>query len=494
MWGINVRMLTGIYAASISNRDYYVDSNPEYPPHPARVNRALVDSLHRGGNRPDEREALLFIEKFGAPSIYASEASCCRAVFYVANDGPTSDPPEDGGLWDREEVVGKNFKHINPLNRGKTPRPFPYAIPKDPNFQMIYPGEIGMHRKALDRLLGRLDHLGQKTSGAIFSIVTGDAIRQPTYVPGKGEFDLRVPYEGSLARLEELYAAQQGSRAYLIPKESRTISYMKVDGPLPVPSNWNWLGFGPVCITPKFPLERSLLLTRCIRDILMKHCQEIMGNVPTFISGHAEDGGMDTAKMHLAIVPCANVGFEHSDGHILGVGFLSPAAADPDAKEIAEQVIASVIGSGKEFETELGKIKLGFEEKTPEALQKRRWSKPSRRFCSVTPIALNRWPKRGPAGPTVRDIVFSQVAAAGLPIPTKLLIQYDAKEPGGKPLMGVPPCMSFGLTCDTKVPKPGDKRVPLWHIVVEFDRYVCGPVLIGKGLFHGQGLLLPWTK
>lgn len=85
MFGLEITFLTGRYVATAYNDR----SGAEWPPHPARLYSALV-AAHFGelDPDPDGREALLWLERQGAPEIVAPDASArdVVTVFVPVND------------------------------------------------------------------------------------------------------------------------------------------------------------------------------------------------------------------------------------------------------------------------------------------------------------------------------------------------------------------------------------------------------------------------
>ncbi len=106
------------------------------------------------------------------------------------------------------------------------------------------------------------------------------------------------------------------------------------------------------------------------------------------------------------------------------------------------------------------------------------WNRLSRAWRSVTPILLDRFPKKN--GPSVEEILRASCVRIGLPEPIKV-----AHGPYSK-VEGVPPVPSFRLQ------RAGEER-PRWgvHATVVFDAPVRGPILLGAGRFFGLGLMRP---
>jgi CRISPR-associated protein Csb2 len=106
------------------------------------------------------------------------------------------------------------------------------------------------------------------------------------------------------------------------------------------------------------------------------------------------------------------------------------------------------------------------------------WTSPARRWSSVTPILLDRFPKK--KGPTVEEILAAACRRIGLPEP--VAIEHG---PYSK-VQGVAPVPAFRLQ------RKADEK-PRWgvHATLEFPGEVVGPVLLGAGRYFGLGLMRP---
>ena len=117
-----------------------------------------------------------------------------------------------------------------------------------------------------------------------------------------------------------------------------------------------------------------------------------------------------------------------------------------------------------------------------QALRPATWTRPARRWKTVTPILLDRFPKK--KGPTVEDILAYGCQHVGLPAPTKIEHSPYCQLPG------VPPVPAFRLR------RKPDER-PRWgvHATLEFQVPVRGPLLLGAGRYFGLGMMRPeWEQ
>ena len=141
-------------------------------------------------------------------------------------------------------------------------------------------------------------------------------------------------------------------------------------------------------------LESTAQLVTALRGAILKACSP----VPEWISGH-EESGAPLQRPHLAIVPLAYVGHPHADGHVLGLGCVFPRDVPPRERGRAlQQLLFTASGEPRQVDLTPGRLgtwTLCREERVapPLALQAETWTRPSRVWASVTPVALDRHPK-----------------------------------------------------------------------------------------------------
>ena len=249
-------------------------------------------------------------------------------------------------------------------------------------------------------------------------------------------------------------------------------------------------------------LRAFALVARRLRDALMSHYGE---GVPEWLSGHQADGSA-TQKPHLAAVPLADVGFQHSEGRLLGFALVLPRELEGERARARhvwleggnpglewrrfENAMASVkclrLGKDGVWEVQLSQTQ------TPgrRSLQPARYLRASRRWASVTPVVLDRFPKAKTAAGLEEEtceILAAACVNAGLPEPLRVRPSKHAAvkgAPASYPSGNAPEWMGWRL------PGALGKRL-LTHVVLEFAEPVAGPVLIGAGRFAGLGLCLP---
>jgi len=341
-------------------------------------------------------------------------------------------------------------------------------------------------------------------SSSLVHCVIAERLIRPTLVPHKtGEHVLRVVGPGQLEQLEEAYKRHQAIDPRVLP--ARPQRYGEPVGqddsrrPRSIFSD-EWIVFERV--DGQRPLaSRGVDLAISLRRALIEtHGKE---NLPAALSGHDAKGNQ-TSEPHLAFVPLPWVGHEHADGSVQGLALVVPRAITSDERMTLMRLL------GK-WESERGDkdddyaIELGTPSDLGRPIQIRirrvevpdkatlnpvRWCKPSQRFVTATPIALDRHP--GNLRSNVERTAHRAAAEAessiadaceriGLPRPSSVSISLAPLLSGAQHVRLFAPWP----------PQPGRARRARVHAEIEFSEEVRGPVLIGAGRYFGLGLCLP---
>ena len=229
--------------------------------------------------------------------------------------------------------------------------------------------------------------------------------------------------------------------------------------------------------------------------------------VAEMLSGHQSNGNA-AERPHLAIVPLPVVGSEYADGAVLGVALVLPR----DCPEAERRTVLKALG---EFEKQSGELdktetptltillgdaselelqRLAWGEPPPRsALRVARWTRPSRHWASVTPVALDRNPgDLHDPDPTRRQTAFVEATKSVREAVLRVMPE------GGASLVEVDvvrSCVVPGTAKPRSFPRfpidtPRPQRV-LVHVRLVFSELVRGPLLLGAGRYQGLGLCLP---
>jgi len=459
MLAIEVEFLMGrAVAARWEGRD-----RAEWPPHPQRLFSALVATHFDLDLGPKSEAALRWLETLPAPELRADPDPSYRTthIHWVPINDETV----------KVEKGKVDFRHVLE-RRDRKERFFPAAVPNDSVVVYQWPSAPGVeeHREALSRLVEGLSYLGHSSSPVRACL--REAPVEPTLVPDEtGEFSLRIPGPGRFDRLSQVHALRLEDES-LQPPLGRTQAYgLRSDIPHSV--------FSPEALVisfdggPRLSLGSTLPLMQHLRSAVLARLGD---SAPEILTGHAEDGNA-SADPHLAFVPLAFVRSRHADGSLKGAALVLPRAADSSARR---RLRSAVLNPWELHLGPLGSITVQLVEERDPALQSLRfaaYSRPSCQWVSVTPVVLDRHPKKGKL--TTEQIIADSCVRAGLPRPIEVRVGHVSV------LAGAPPVREFhGESKQTA------NRLRC-HALLQFERPVRGPVLLGAGRFLGLGVFLP---
>ena len=548
---ISIEFITGrCVAASVSDRD-----KPEWPPHPGRVFMALSAACFEMGEIAHEVTALQWLEGLAAPDIYASD-SCERSPvkFYV----PVND----------KMTVNKSVLQSTPgLTRSKQERSYPTTIPFNSVVTYSWHDAAGSesHIKPLADICANVIRVGHSSSlvrawAALNQSYSEDEkSRRFRWQPAtrNSEIRVRISGEGELDRLRVACNAHQieqfGELQFEIesttgkPQKVAKERFQSVFGipyknglrsPEPTPATLGlWQGYcrndesestesvlsgehfdSELLVLskmegPNIGIQDALALTTRLRETAMSHCP--VNPPPAWLGGHDSITGKPTALPHVAFLALPFAGYEHADGHIMGL-----AIALPNSKLVPPEVRGELLGplffdqqgEPKDIDLKLGRLgtwTLRLEERPepPRSLRIDTWTRPSHAWASVTPVVLDRFPKssaiedRKGWEAEVRSILSESCSHAGLPKPIEIDIGTTAWHTGVPRAYAKSRRLRTGTDSNEQVRlgdgfptmpgRSGKPSRPQVHVFLRFEKQIRGPILIGAGRFLGYGLCKP---
>lgn len=552
MLAIEVELLTGRYAAtSHDDRD-----RAEWPPHPARFFSALVAALHdHDPVDADEREALLWLERQPPPALdvdlSVTETIGRRDVvdaFVPVNDislvGDIEAPLRaarsqvESLSMATERAAGadelkkarkaldaeeKRFAtqlralhHIDlepslkdiasavalmPDRRTRQVRTFPVVVPARNTFAFIWQEDPPVPlRSRLDQLCARVTRLGHSSSLVRCTLITRSV--EPTLSPAlDGDHVMRVVSSGQLERLEVSFRRHRGVESRVLPARPQPYGRPQhhLDSAPMARSVFSsdWIIFERVAGAR--PLSsRGADLARALRGALLE--QHGSETLPDALAGHAADG-RPTSVPHIAFVALPFVGHEHSDASIQGCAILLPRELESNAREMLLRLVARweisraltdgvmVLAGGSLPAVHVRRVDVPGKS----SLRPTTWCRPSRRFVTVTPIALDRHPgnlRSNLERTAHRASVEAQRIIADA-CERIVRLRPTAIEISETPMLqGTQPAHAF-LPWPARAGRPARVRV---HAKIEFSELVRGPVLLGAGRYFGLGLCLPLAE
>ncbi|HUQ93838.1 MAG TPA: type I-U CRISPR-associated protein Csb2 [Bryobacteraceae bacterium] len=446
---IEVEYLLGrVYAAA--SRD---GAEPEWPPSPARLFSALVAAYHDSNGIEPEHEALLWLEQQPPPRIAAKQAGRPDAVVTFV---PTNYSGKSGST--------------HPEQRGKQARSFPAQAPESPVVYFVWPDNEApiQHVEALSQLTTRVASLGRACSLVRVRLLDAEEalLFQPNYVPDEdGQEVFTVAGTGRLEELERTYEAARR------PSQGALTRYRNTEH-TERPRQPRQGHFGEMVVLRRiggigFPVEAAPMLTKRLRDAFLSRAGEGKP-LSGMLSGH--DGDKPVSGPHVAFAALPNAGYDHSDGRLMGVAVILPVSIGGTDRRTALRACSSIesINLGEqlgEWQVEIANFDV-----MQTTLKTDTWMRANRHWQTVTPILLDRYPKKHLSAD---ELLMTACLRAGLPAPVRCTYGKYSE------LKGVPPVSAFA---------PSRWAV---HATFEFEAPVRGPVLVGAGRFFGMGLMKP---
>ncbi|MCY3849252.1 MAG: type I-U CRISPR-associated protein Csb2 [Acidimicrobiaceae bacterium] len=352
--------------------------------------------------------------------------------------------------------------------------------------------------EVLDALLGRVARLGHSSSLVSCRLI--DDAPPATHTPGDGPSMLRWVRPGQLDALEEEHARHQANRPRSLPFHAVRYreAHVAESGPgeLVRPTTaGDWIVFELEQSHRRLPMTRSVELARVLRESLLSHVSD---PIPEGVSGHRSDG-RPTESPHILFLGLPNVGYEHSDGRIMGLAVSLPDGLDDMARNATLRGIGAWEHKrgGKPLQLRMGpKGEVVMRRRQPpfvlKALDPAVWARCSRWWVSATPVALPAHPgdlRRG--SPAVRAKAWARAAESvakscehvGLPRPADVRVSFVSE------LVGTRPSHDFPVFKQGRGGGGVIRR--LVHVSVEFDEEIAGPLVLGSGRFLGLGLMRP---
>ena len=525
----------------------------EWPPHPARVFMALVAAHYESKPLPEdgpaaelawgrERAALEWLESQGAPDMSWPEASTRNVVkvYVPVND---AEVPRNPAAVKSSEL--RAALSVMPDQRSRQERTFPAVhVENNEAGQFVYiswpKADPSVElQESLTDLARKVARIGHSSSLVQVWVAPSESLIPPTHTPTakatktRRGVQLRIPAKGFLAELDQRFnsgeidaffdlsdaiAGQTGKAKEQAKANfqerfgnawSKSVSAPVRQRPAPglsaqytpvneteIPTVQSCFDTEMLVLTkqegPNLGLEATLALTTALRGFLLTDCE----GKPEWFTGHSASG-VPATQGHIALLPLAYVGAEHADGHIMGLAVAFPRkVSETERADCLRGVLFDSSGEDRVVDLKLGKLgtwTLKREERAipPRALRSSTWNEPSSVWASVTPVVLDRHPKRDQRTEFSlwRDEVAASIAQScerqGLPKPELVDIDktsWHRGAPRAKPGPGGMPWLPG---------KDGVAPRQQIHVVIQFPCEVQGPILLGAGRYRGYGLCKP---
>ncbi|TWT74823.1 type I-G CRISPR-associated protein Csb2 [Allorhodopirellula solitaria] len=513
---IEVDYLTGRAVAS----DRQSRTQAEWPPHPQRLFSAMVAAMYECDLGDEARDALLWLEQLQPPELLLSEYAerACLETYVPVNDNNSQI------VLNRKKRTLKFMSSIDSgiaLGRDRKERFFPTIIPFDPIVQFVWKdvaeADLEQHQEALQTLCESVAYLGHSSSLVRVSLADKKAalpqwrLRRKSDPKGMAGATLRGVATG---RLQQLDAAFQLSEKTVRRREASDAPwhrYVKTCEGLPTTEKRinafgdqrNWFVFKRTSGKP-LPLQACLALTQSVRKAV---CSLGDDDAPAILIGHESDSS-PLQRNHVAFLPLANTGYQHSRGEIHGFAIVLPAATSPQER----QQIAIRLGdllkvwmnhNGERTEADLSfdwSVSIASPADSLQSLRPSRYTGTSKFWATTTPMVFGHFLRKLDE-PRTAKIVGRACQAIGLPLPKYVHVSPVSMVQGVPPSFRFPSLSSEGKPVWVRyrngkftLPKrlPGGQAVRMrYHVAVEFEEPVEGPVILGAGRHYGMGLCVP---
>ena len=545
MWAIGVKYLRGVCVATDSGQ--WADA--EWPPHSSRLFMALAATyfetrIDEGATSNEERRALEWLEKQAPPRVFASDAST-RVEHASRREEPVTVyvPVNDSTRADQ----------LFADQRSRQPRHFPTSIPDNDEVYFVWdialPDDL---QNGLERLAENVSRIGHSSSlvqawlevdlseQRLGEFREGREEWRPAKDNAGAERHFRVVANASgmlqlcednynLDNIETFVELEQSIRSAkgkekkelkeqleaqfldgmprtVGPPNPLSVAYARVDSSkrsFPTSVFDDDMMILSIAEGPSVSIESTLQIAGAMRKRI--HDAFPDRKSPAWLSGHEADG-RPTEKPHLAILPLPFVGRRHADGHLLGVALAFPRDISVRERGTALRNVFEQIVEGDEsirairldlknyrrLRNETAQLQLVREDRLtpPINLRASTWTRACSVWETVTPIALDRFPKndrnkqRAEWREEVAGIISQSCVNIGLPEPWAVHVHHNAF------LEGVPKALPKAGGFPLMPTNDKGTRFQM-HARIEFAEPVVGPVSIGAGRFVGYGFCRP---
>lgn len=477
-----------------------VEGGSEWPPAPGRLFQALVAGAAQGRRLPDEKRAALeWLESLPPPIVGAPLARLgSRVVLFVPNnDADSLSDPTDVSSIRTKKVVHPRIPDSGPLL-------YAWPVEADPQSHAL-------------RIAAAADDVYQLGRGvdmawAVGEILSDDDLSErldrfagEVHAPATGKDGvLACPARGTLKSLVARHAAP---RLTVEGQGKRGKTYF-TNAPKPF---FVGVAYLPQVKRLLFELRRSdapeqaapgrpsqvVELIEWIRDAAVRRLKEAMPNEEAAIVcglvGRKPDGtDASPTSQRVRMIPLLSIGFDHADRGVRRVLVEIPSGAKLRAEDVAWAFTGLDV-----VDPATGEIRTVLTPSEDKDMLRRHYLPRSRRWRSVTPVALPEAARRRRIEPTRRRdeakggtervaeeaiakrAVIVALRHAGVSARTRSIrVQRE-------------PFEARGQRVEAFERKPRFPKERLWHVEIDFDRGVAGPLVLGDGRFLGLGLMAP---
>lgn len=473
---------------------------PEWPPAPARVFQAMVAGVARGDRIPEAvSRALERLEALAPPVIAAPRAARGQrfSLFVPNNDADAlPDPLDPSPIRTQKAVEPSLFPAREPLL-------YAWGLPADfEHADTIMEAALELYQlgRGVDLAWAHGEVLDDEAWESLLLNYPGEVHRPD---PGPGGRRLACPTSGSLDSLKRRHQTAllrrdgTGRNARVLftnpPKprfqdvsydcEPRRTVYQLRDHSDGTP--WPW------------PLGRVVKLVEALRDgaaaRLRASLPDLESQVERMIMGRKRDG-RDALPIdqRIRIIPLPSIGFIYADRQIRRFLLHVPTGGPVRPADVEWAFSALDLSAGSADGAD-GLLVV----RSDDEGMLGHYEGPSRRWRTVTPVALPETSRRRRIEPTLRleeakgaqeRIAEEDRAVAAVHI---ALRQAAVRGIAQEVRVQREPFDGRGARAEAFAEGTRFEKERLWHVEITFDRLIGGPLVIGDGRFLGLGVMAP---
>lgn len=486
------------FALTVHLHDRRYHGSDEWPPAPARVFQALVAGAAQGRHIPDDAaRALTLLERLAPPVIAAPAVRRGQRVSLFV---PNNDLDAVGGDPDRVGEL-RTKKKVHPhLLEGETPLLFAWQLPEgDGNGLTSLADGLYQLGRGIDSAWAVGELLDDEQLSARLREHRG-TIHRPT--SGGGSTDLAVPTTNTFvgvvrrfdATLVRLRPSADGHSTDFVQPPKAHFAMVSYDG-TPTFHLFELRSESAPAKSAPWATWRATSLIEHVRDTAVAALSIALPARKTdiervLVGRKANGANAGPIAERVRFIPLPSIGHQHADQSIRRVLVQVPPGP------LGEGDVLWAISGRPLFEPGTGEI----EGTTLAAVNADemvgRYRATSRTWRSVTPLALGSAsrrridPNRQQAEPksateraaeeqSARRAVAQSVRHAGLE--SGLVRAHVQREPFD----------AHGTRAERFGERTRFPKEALWHVEIEFEREVRGPLVLGDGRFLGLGVMAP---
>lgn len=485
------------FALTVHLHDRRYHGANEWPPAPARVFQALIAGAARGRHLPeDAAHALRLLEELPPPIIAAPPARRAQRLSVFV---PNNDLDAVEGDLDRIGEV-RTKKTVQPWLL-ESDAPFVYAWPlSDDRGEELPALANGLYQlgRGVDPAWAMGETLDDEHLAARLRSYRG-TVHRPT--AGEGSNELAVPTTNSLtsvlrrfeAGLVRLRRAHDGITNFVQPSKAH-FAMVRYDG-TPTLHLFELRRESEPDRSSPWEAWRATTLIEHVRDMavdaLLRALPDRKADIERVLIGRKPDGtNAGPTEARVRFVPLPSIGHEHADQSIRRVLVQIPAGP------LAEGDVLWAISGRSLFDPRTGVIEGTTLVASENDAMVARYRSTSREWQSVTPLALSlakrrriepRRRREDSKSATERE-TEEQVARQAV---GQALRHAGVEASLVRARVQREPFHVHGARAERFAPGTRFAKETLWHVEIELDRQVRGPIILGDGRFLGLGLMAP---